>query len=109
MKADSSIEIHLRMINQLYELEKKIAKLSEANSLNRNLKRIKSGFESLGYVMETPIGEAYDETRTDCEATIVGTQTENLIIREVIKPIIYIDEEGTKQIVQRGVVIAEES
>lgn len=107
MKAYPSTEILLRIINQVYELEKKVSKLPDPKSLNRNLKRIISGFEELGFYIDMPIGEAYDETRTDCDASIVGPETQNLIIKEVIKPIIYLDHEGTKQIVQRGVVIAE--
>ncbi len=107
MKDNASLEILLRIINQCYELEKKLATSPEAKSLNRNLKRIKTGFEELGLFMEVPIGESYDETRTDCEASIAGEGVENLFIREVIKPIIYQERDGIKQIVQRGVVIAE--
>jgi hypothetical protein len=35
-----------------------------------------------------PLGEPYNETRTDCEAEIGGNNLQNLFISNVIKPII---------------------
>jgi hypothetical protein len=96
----------IRILNQFFELEKKVEKLPEAGSLYRNLKRIKSGFEEMGFHTHIPLGENYTETRTDCVATIAGELSPNLIIIEVIKPIIYQDQAGIKQIIQQGVVIA---
>jgi hypothetical protein len=57
------------------------------------------------------MGQAFKETRTDLEATIAGTGTENLVVVEVIKPIIRATlkggEAGSSKIVQRGIVIVE--
>lgn len=96
----------LRIINQVFEMEKKLLR-SEDNSLSRNISRIKSAFEEMGLVYENPEGESYDETRTDCEASISGESSENLYISEAIKPIIRLNVNGFSQIVQRGVVVVE--
>jgi hypothetical protein len=104
---DPSQQILLRMLNQLFELEKKVDKLEARTSLNRNLKRLKEGMEELGLSYENPLGEPYDETRTDCDASISGSSTDNLYIVEVIKPIVFQQVDGVKQMIQRGVVIVE--
>ncbi|MEZ4774123.1 MAG: hypothetical protein R3D00_13145 [Bacteroidia bacterium] len=96
----------LRIVNQVFEMEKKILRNEDA-SLTRNIARIKSALEEMGLVYENPEGESYDETRTDCEASISGDKTENLIITEAIKPIIRLNVNGFSQIVQRGVVVVE--
>ncbi|MEZ4828839.1 MAG: hypothetical protein R3C61_21510 [Bacteroidia bacterium] len=96
----------LHIVNQVFEMEKKI-RLMKDHSLERNLLRMKSSLEELGLIFENPLGESYDETRTDCEASISGTNTENLKIVEVIKPIIRLKSDGFSHIVQRGVVIVE--
>ena len=36
-------------------------------------------FEDLGLTWHNPIGENFDETRTDCEASIAGESAENLV------------------------------
>jgi hypothetical protein len=97
----------LVILNQLYLLEQKIKKISEPNSIGRNISRILEEFANLGYFIENPLGEKFDETRTDCEASIAGDSTENLVITEVIKPIIRQRINNTSRIVQRGVVIVE--
>ena len=104
---------YLFMLNQLFEMEQKIAKIQETNSIQRNIDRLKGFFESealaenQGLAYHNPIGESFNETRTDCEATISGTGHENLKIIEVIKPIIYIKYGNTQLIAQKGVVIVQ--
>jgi len=107
----------LDLINQVFEIEKKAALLKETNSINRNINRIKELIETvlfaqdpmnpLGFIYYNPIGEPYNETRTDCDASISGTSTENLEIIEVIKPIIFLKQGGIKHMVQKAIVIAE--
>jgi hypothetical protein len=63
--------------------------------------------EGQGLVFHNPIGEKFDETRTDCEATISGTGHDNLEIFEVIKPIIYVKYDQTQMIAQKGIVIVQ--
>jgi hypothetical protein len=95
---------HLKIINQIFEIEKKLLTLS-AESTHRNFERIKSYWLELGYQIHNPYGEPYNETRTDVEASIAGSSTENLYIEEVIKPIVIFIENGTSRIIQKGVVI----
>lgn len=57
-----------------------------------------------------PIGEPYNETRTDCDASIAGSGTEHLMITEVMKPIVWLSVGGApKHIVQQAVVVVESS
>lgn len=113
---------YLFMLNQIFELEQKVEKLQEQNSIQRNIDKLKNYFETealadgQGLFYHNPIGESYDVTRTDCEATISGTSHENLKIIEVLKPIIYIkfnngDEDkkiiSQKTIVQKAIVIVQ--
>jgi len=109
----------LDFINQLFEIEKKVNNLKEENSIQRNVNKMKRIIEEeffneaycIGLSYHSPLGEPYTETRTDCEATISGTSTENLVIIEVIKPIIFFsyqgDDKTLKVIVQPAVVIVQ--
>lgn len=97
----------LQIINQLFDLEKKVGRLTESHSMDRNLDRIRNTFNELGLEIENPLGQPYDETRTDCEASIAGTGTDRLRITDVIKPIIRMRQGGGSFIVQKGVVIVE--
>lgn len=112
-------QAYLDFMNQIFEIEKKAANLKEENSIQRNLNKMKGileeeffkGSSTIGLNYHNPIGESYSDTRTDCEATIAGTEVENLEIIEVIKPIIfysYQEEEKIKKIiVQPAVVIVQ--
>lgn len=106
----------LDLINNIFEIERKAAVLSESSSIMRNVNKIKeilehdllsTGGETGGLVYHNPLDEDYNETRTDCEASIAGTSTENLKITEVIKPIVRLKRGGISLIVQKGIVIAE--
>lgn len=95
----------LEIANQAFILEKKVEPLDQTYRLNRPVKRILSALEKLGLTIHDPLGEAWSETRTDCEATISGDSTDHLVITEVIKPIIRVKEAGMPVIVQRGLVV----
>ncbi|MEM7103774.1 MAG: hypothetical protein AAF502_11620 [Bacteroidota bacterium] len=97
----------LNIINQVFDLEKKIKKHPDSRSFERNLRRINDQFEELGLSTHNPLGELYQETRTDCEASISGELKDKLIITEVIKPIIIAKDGGFNHIVQKAVVIVE--
>jgi hypothetical protein len=108
----------LDLINQIFEVEKKVNALIEPNSISRNVEKLKSILEAglfsekgrtemVGYVYHNPLGEDYNETRIDCDATISGVDTDNLIIVEVIKPIIRYKNGQMTSIVQKAVVIAQ--
>jgi hypothetical protein len=107
----------LDLLNQLFEIDKKVQKLSEENSIHRNIRKLRDRFED-GYPLmigqslvrarlsyHDPTGEPYDETRTDCEASIAGESAENLRVVEVIKPVIRLQHGTTNLIVQRAVVV----
>lgn len=109
-------QAYLDLVNQIFEIEKKSLNISEENSIQRNINKIRGlledgCFKDVGLTYHNPIGENYSDTRTDCEATIAGTSVENLEIIEVIKPIIFYSysENGKtmKIIAQPAVVIVQ--
>jgi hypothetical protein len=111
-------KFYLDILNQIFEIEKKAGQIQESNSIARNINRLREIFDNelpnplgtgIGLIYVNPLGEDYNETRTDCEANIAGVSTENLKITEVIKPIIYYRDGGRKGIVQKGVVVVEEA
>jgi hypothetical protein len=97
----------LQIINQIFDMEKKLDKMSDGRTLERNIRRIKSQLSEMNLEYLNPIGERYNETRTDVTATISGNSSRNLVITEVIKPIIVQRVGNVQQIVQVGVVIVE--
>lgn len=104
---------YLFVLNQLFELEQKAGKLKEDNSIFRNIDKMRNYFaiEALpnnqGLIYHSPVGERYDETRTDCEATITGANHTNLVIIEVLRPIIYIKFGSTQLVTQKAIVIVQ--
>ena len=90
----------LRIINQVFDIERKSAQNAP---VLRHIDRIRTAFEEMGYHIHNPSGEPHSETRTDCEASIAGSKLDNLVVAEVIKPIVR--RQGV--IVQKGVVIVE--
>lgn len=101
----------LSALGQLYELQRKLNKLEAVDPLLRNIDKMKDAFEQMGYRIEDPLGQAYNETRVDLEASIAGSSTEDLVVTEVIKPIIrYVVRDSSGEytkIIQRGVVVVE--
>jgi hypothetical protein len=92
----------INIINQVYEIEKKT---QDHPSVQRNLERIRSELQALGYSYHSPLHEKYASTRTDCEATISGSPHEQMRITEVIKPIIRNEEGGQTRIIQKAIVV----
>ena len=99
------------LLNQIHDIDKKLARIEQPNSIARNVRRMREVFEaelfSASLTYTSPLGEAYDETRTDCEASIGGTSADGLVITEVIKPMIYVSQNGVPTLIQKAVVIAE--
>ncbi len=95
-----------RILNQVFDLEKKI-KMADIKGFDRNLDRIRQEFGVGGYHILDPIGELYDERRTDYEATLMGAKSSGYKIVETIKPVIYQSSGESKILVQKGVVLAE--
>ncbi len=84
-------------------MEKKAA----GSNLQRNIERIKTELEAMGYSYHNPLGEKWDETRTDCEASISGTVKSKMTIAAVVKPLILQGEGSNRKIVQKAIVIVE--
>lgn len=105
---ESVVKQMIPIINQVFDLEKKIGKSEDMQLGKRNFRRIKESCLALGLRYDDPTGEAYDETRTDCEASISGDSTKSLYISETLKPIIRYEELGFSKIIQRAIVIVEE-
>jgi hypothetical protein len=97
----------IQIVNQVFDMEKKLEIMTNSTSLLRNIRRVKASLEEMNLHFHNPIGEKWDETRTDCEATISGTSIKKLRITEVIKPIITKKEGDFYQIIQKGVVVVE--
>lgn len=99
----------LTLLNQLFEIEKKLSatETSDPNNCLRNIAKIKDALEELGLFYEDPTGQSFKETRTDLEATISGTGTDNLRVVEVIKPIIREGKRDLSRVSQKGIVIVE--
>jgi hypothetical protein len=95
----------LILLNQVFEIEKKISMHGDPSNLGRNIGRIKQAMEELGLFYEDPLGQPFQETRTDLEATISGTDVEGLRVVEVIKPIIRGGQRDLSRVVQKGIVV----
>ena len=97
----------LRIINQLCDLEQRSNGLAEAEGFRRGINKMKRTFEDLGLSYENPIGQKFNETRTDVEAHISGSATDDLRIVEVMKPVIRYGRDGIFRVIQKGVVVVE--
>lgn len=97
----------LIVLNSLYEIERKLIVHGDLGHAKRNVDRIKEEFEQQSLVIEDPLGQLFKETRTDLEATIVGSDTENLVVTEVIKPVIRWVNGPVSRVVQKGIVIVQ--
>lgn len=97
----------LTLINQLFDLQRKVERMEAARSLHRNVKRMSEALTEMGFTWHDPTGEPYDETRTDCEASIAGNSSHNLRIVETLKPIVRLTHAGHPQLIQRAVVVVQ--
>lgn len=97
----------LTLLNNLYEIERKLAVHGDAGNASRNVEKMKDAFAGEGLFYEDPMGQPYKETRTDLDASISGSSTENLQVVEVIKPIVRAGQQEYSRVVQRGIVIVQ--
>ncbi len=97
----------LTLINQLFDMQRKVERMEQARSLHRNVKRMGDALAEMGFTWHDPTGEPYDETRTDCEASIAGDSSDNLRIVETLKPIVRLTHAGHPQLIQRAVVVVQ--
>ncbi|MBK7103111.1 MAG: hypothetical protein IPH63_15205 [Flavobacteriales bacterium] len=94
ISASEQLKPLLSALCQLYELDRKVRKLGELESLARHVEKMKAAFEELGYRIEDPHGQSFNETRW-IWASIAGSSTEDLVVTERIEPII--SSRGTRQ------------
>ena len=94
-------------LNNLYEVEKKLALHGDPGNATRNVGKMKDALAEMGVFYEDPMGQDFKETRTDLDATISGSGTENLVVVEVIKPIVRAGEAAFSKVVQKGIVVVE--
>ena len=97
----------LAIINNIFEIEKKLLLHGDAGNAMRNVSKIKEAIEASKLSYEDPQGQPFTETRTDLEASIAGQFTENLVVVEVIKPIIRYGTNENSYVVQKGIVVVE--
>lgn len=90
----------IELINQLSTMEQK---LIQNEDMQRHFNRCKQSLQDMGYSYYTPLNEKYNDTRTDIEAHITGAIGSNMLITQVIKPVVV--QDGV--IVQKGIVIVE--
>lgn len=97
----------LTLMNNLYEIERKLSIHGDPGNASRNVEKMKDAFAGEGLFYEDPMGEPFKETRTDLDATISGSGTENLVVVEVIKPIIRAGETAFSRVAQKGIVLVQ--
>lgn len=97
----------LTVLNNLYEIERKLAIHGDPGNASRNIEKMKDAFAEQMLFYEDPMGEPFKETRTDLEASISGAETENLVVVEVIKPVIRFGEAAFSRVVQKGIVMVQ--
>lgn len=98
---------HIALINQIFDIRQKLRKELFYEKYERGFSRLENIFEEQGFVVLNPEGERYSDSRTDCEANIVGRESSHMLIRQVIKPVVYQKIQGTLVLVQKGIVIVE--
>ena len=92
------------MANLVFELEKKLT-VNDSPAIKRNVERMRAVLEEAGIMMLNPMGDAYQETRTDLKANLVSPAKGALFVVDVIKPVLYAQQEQGRTLLQKGVVI----
>lgn len=97
----------LTLLNNLYEVERKLAVHGDPGNASRNVEKMKDALGGERLFYEDPMGQPFRETRTDLEATISGDGLENLVVAEVIKPIIRVGTAELSRVIQKGIVVVQ--
>jgi hypothetical protein len=95
----------LQTLNNIYDMERKLNSHGDPGNLRRNIDRIKEAFELENVFYDDPLGQPFNETRTDLEASITGIEVDDLVVVEVIKPIVRVGPRAYSRVVQKGIVI----
>lgn len=97
----------LLVLNNLYEVERRLSLHGDPAKAMRNVEKMKDAFAEQEIFYEDPLGKPFNETRTDLEATITGAGTDNLVVVDVIKPIIRLGPATFSRVVQKGIVLVQ--
>ncbi len=97
----------IAIINQIFEIQSKLQDIDKLEVFERNFNRLQNIFEEDGYSVLNPTGEAYNESRTDCEASLAGKISSKMKITKTLKPIIYKRDGANNTLVQKAIVIVE--
>lgn len=97
----------LGILNNLCDIEKKLEMNGDNSNIRRNVERIKELLEDEKLFYENPLGQKFNETRTDLEATITGKGVDNLYVVEVIKPIVRVGDKNFSLVAQKGIVVVQ--
>jgi hypothetical protein len=105
----------LYVLNQVYALKRRLRQCQLPDGTIRPLERIEEhlaadlhlpGVKSnrCGLVLVDPLGQPYDDRRTELDAEVIGAGDYPLFVVDVLKPIIRLTVEGKTYVVQRGSV-----
>lgn len=97
----------LQILNNVCEIERKLGVNSELAPLRRNIERIKDALQHQHLFYEDPMGQSFSDTRNDLDASISGVGNDNLVVVEVIKPIVRLGTADFSRVVQRGIVVVQ--
>jgi hypothetical protein len=107
--ADESYKWILPVLNNLYDISRKVGLHGDPGNIRRNVDRIVNTIKERGVFYDDPMGQSCDETRTDLEVDISSTGAEDLFVVDVIKPIIRIvvgnGDKIRSRVVQKGIVV----
>ena len=104
---EKQLKALIMLANQVFDLERKVSKLEPPDPYGRIVTKMKDSLAVAGIEYSNPIGEPFDETRADCEGHIAGVSVEDLVIVEVVKPIVRFRDGSRVRQLQRAVVIAQ--
>ncbi|WP_118953421.1 hypothetical protein [Taibaiella helva] len=97
----------IAVMNQVFEISRKLEEEHLSSRFERNFNKLNNIFEEEGFICNNPLGEKYTDARTDCTASIAGAEGRDMVITQVIKPVIYQKKDGALSLVQKGIVIVE--
>jgi len=111
---DSDLSSLVYILNQTYALKRRLRNCQLPPGTLRPLERIEEHLEhnlrlsdlpaGSGLTIDDPLGQKYDERRSDLEAEVISDGDGPPIVVDVLKPIIRLSRGGQTDIIQRGVV-----
>ncbi len=94
-----------KVLTDLYRMERALT--DDPSRIGRYIERIKDTIREHGWFFEDPHGQDFSETRSDLEVSIAGDSVDDLVVVDVIKPIIRRGDAMESKVVKRGVVVVE--